>query len=65
MGGPLSVRAKRAPLRVSTTLVYVAQCRICALETLVRVAGTRWCIESRFEDTEQGGDEYEVHSTAG
>ena len=39
----------------------------CPLETLVRVAGTRWCIESAFEAAKQeaGLDEYEVRSATG
>ena len=39
----------------------------CSLETLVRVAGTRWCIESAFEAAKQeaGLDEYEVRSATG
>jgi SRSO17 transposase len=38
-----------------------------ALEALVRVAGTRWTIESSFESTKQqvGLDEYEVRSYQG
>ena len=46
-------------------LVYAAQ--RCSLETLVQVAGTRWCIESGFEAAKQetGLDEYEVRSATG
>ena len=33
--------------------VYAAQRQACALETLVRVAGTRGCIKRAFEDTRQ------------
>ena len=45
--------------------MYAAQG--CSLETLVRVAGTRWCIESAFEAAKQetGLDEYEVRSATG
>ena len=48
-------------------LVYAAQRQACALETLVQVAGTRWCIESAFEAAKQeaGLDEYEVRSATG
>ena len=37
------------------------------LETVVRVAGARWCIERAFEDAKQeaGLDEYEVRSATG
>ena len=37
------------------------------LDTVVRVAGTRWCIESGFEAAKQetGLDEYEVRSATG
>ena len=47
--------------------VYAAQRQTCALETLVRVAGTRGCIERAFEDAKQevGLDEYEVRSATG
>ena len=46
-------------------LVYAA--RPCALETLVAVAGTRWCIESAFEAARQetGLDSCEVRSATG
>ncbi len=46
-------------------LVYAAQ--RCSLETLVRVAGTRWCIESGFEVAQQEVvlDTYEVYSATG
>ena len=48
-------------------LVYAAQRRTCTLETLVQVAGTRWCIESAFEAAKQetGLDDYEVRSATG
>ena len=37
------------------------------LDTVVRVAGPRWCIESNFEAAKQevGLDEYEVRSATG
>ena len=39
----------------------------CDLETLVAVAGRRWCIESAFEAAKQetGLDDYEVRSAHG
>ena len=45
--------------------MYAAQ--RCPLTTMVRVAGTRWCIESGFEAAkgEVGSDEYEVRNAAG
>ena len=48
-------------------IVYAAQRQACALETLVRVAGARWCIERVFKDAKQeaGLDEYEVRSATG
>ena len=48
-------------------LVHAARRSTCTLETLVAVAGTRWCIESAFEAAKQeaGLDEYEVRSATG
>ncbi len=58
-------RSREDPARTQAYLVLAPQ--ECALETLVQVAGTRWCIESGFEAAkgEVGLDEYEVRSATG
>ena len=60
-------RACADPDDAQAYFVYAAQRQACTLETLVRVAGTRWCIERAFEDAKQetGLDEYEVRSATG
>ena len=58
-------RSREDPARQQAYLVLAPQG--CALQTLVQVAGTRWCIESGFEAAqgEVGLDEYEVRSATG
>ena len=58
-------RSREHPAQPQAYLVLAPQG--CALQTLVQVAGTRWCIESGFEAAqgEVGLDEYEVRSATG
>ena len=60
-------RSRADPDDEQAYFVYAAQRQACALETLVRVAGTRGCIERAFEDAKQEVelDEYEVRSATG
>ena len=60
-------RSRSNPADGQAYLVYAAQRRACALETLVRVAGTRRGIGGGFEAARQeaGLDEYEVRSATG
>ena len=64
---PLFRHSRSDPDDGQAYFMYAAQRQACALETLVRVAGTRWCIERAFEDAKQeaGLDEYEVRSATG
>jgi SRSO17 transposase len=58
-------RSLSAPTELSADVVFAAQA--IALEEVVRVAGTRWTIESGFEaaKSEVGLDHYEVRSWTG
>ena len=60
-------RSRSDPADWQAYFAYAAQRSACTLETLVRVAGTRRCIESAFEAARQeaGLDEYEVRSATG
>ena len=73
MGSPQAPRAHSLLFRRSCTdpddgtAYRVHAPRDTGLETVVRVAGARWCIERAFEDAKQeaGLDEYEVRSATG
>ena len=58
---------RSCPDPIQWTAYRVSAPRHTDLDTVVRVAGTRWCIESSFEAAkgEVGLDEYEVRSATG
>lgn len=64
--GGASTSSSGVPARIQTTglLVYATQRQACALETLVRVIGTRWYIKRAFKDA-VGLDKHEVRSATG